>query len=40
LHELTGSWSAVIIFMIAICIPLVFLAPILGRGKFVEDEVT
>jgi CP family cyanate transporter-like MFS transporter len=39
LHELTGSWSAVIIFMIAICIPLVFLAPILGRGKFVEDEV-
>lgn len=39
LHEVTGTWSAVIIFMIAICLPLLLLAPILGRGKFVEDEV-
>ncbi|MEN9752098.1 MAG: hypothetical protein RLZZ600_1145 [Actinomycetota bacterium] len=40
LHEWTGSWNVVLIFMIAICIPLIFLAPILGRGKFVEDEVS
>ena len=39
LHEWTQSWNAVLIFMIAICVPLVALAPILGRGKFVEDEV-
>ena len=39
LHEWTGTWTAVLIFMIAICLPLVALAPILGRGKFVEDEV-
>ena len=39
IHEWTGSWNAVLIFMIICDIPLVFLAPILGRGKFVEDEV-
>lgn len=39
IHEWTGSWNAVLIFMIICVIPLVFLAPILGRGKFVEDEV-
>lgn len=40
IREWSGSWNAVIIFMIVICIPLVFLAPILGRGRFVEDEVS
>ncbi len=39
LHEITGTWGAVLIFMIICVVPLVFLAPILGRGKFVEDEV-
>lgn len=39
LHEWTGSWNAVLIFMIICVLPLIFIAPILGRGKFVEDEV-
>lgn len=39
IHEWTGSWNAVLIFMIICVIPLLFLAPVLGRGKFVEEEV-
>lgn len=39
LHEWTGSWNAVLIFMLICVLPLLAIAPILGRGKFVEDEV-
>lgn len=39
IREWTGSWNSVLIFLIIICVPLLALAPILGRGKFIEDEV-
>lgn len=39
IREWTGSWASVIVFLLVICLPLAVLAPILGRGKFVEDEV-
>lgn len=39
IREWTGSWNSVLIFLIIICLPLLALAPILGRGRFVEDEV-
>jgi len=39
IREWTGSWNSVLIFLIIICVPLLALAPILRRGKFIEDEV-
>ena len=39
IREATHSWPAVLIFLMAVSFCLVFLAPVLGRGRFVEDEV-
>lgn len=39
IRDVTGSWNAVLIFMIIVALPLAALAPILGRRRFVEDEV-
>lgn len=39
LHEWTGGWTAYILFMLAVSLPLLYTAVILARGNFVEDEV-
>jgi CP family cyanate transporter-like MFS transporter len=39
IRALGGSWQAVVVFMLVISLPVFVAAPILGRGKFVEDEV-
>jgi CP family cyanate transporter-like MFS transporter len=39
LHEATGSWTSVLVLLLINSVLLLLLAPVLGRGKFVEDEV-
>lgn len=39
LHSWTGGWTAYIIFMLIVSLPLLYTAAILARGNYVEDEV-
>ena len=39
LHEVTGEWTAFLVLMIAISLCVIPAAIILGRGRFIEDEV-
>jgi CP family cyanate transporter-like MFS transporter len=40
LHEVTGGWTAFLIFMMAIAVCVIPAAIVLGRGRMIEDELS